>query len=75
MGDGKKVALTFDDGPAVNISPRILDILKAHDIKATFFIHGERVNFARTAKRIAPYQRPTAPRSPECPGVLAMDQH
>lgn len=35
---GKKTAyLTFDDGPS-NITPRLLDILKQKNVKATFFI-------------------------------------
>ncbi|MCJ8013704.1 N-acetylmuramoyl-L-alanine amidase [Paenibacillus sp. KQZ6P-2] len=40
--DGKQVALTFDDGPDSNITPKILDILKENNIKATFFILGNR---------------------------------
>lgn len=40
--DGKKVAyLTFDDGPSVNNTPKILDILKSNNIKATFFVIGQ----------------------------------
>lgn len=40
--DGKKVAyLTFDDGPSVNNTPKILDILKQNNIKATFFVIGQ----------------------------------
>lgn len=40
--DGKKVAyLTFDDGPSTNNTPKILDILKKYDVKATFFVIGE----------------------------------
>ncbi len=38
----KSIALTFDDGPVAQ-SAQILDILKKHDIKATFFLIGERV--------------------------------
>ena len=34
------IALTFDDGPGPD-TPAILDILKEHGIKATFFILGE----------------------------------
>lgn len=38
--DAKKIAyLTFDDGPSSNTS-NILDILKSHNIKATFFVKG-----------------------------------
>jgi peptidoglycan-N-acetylglucosamine deacetylase len=35
------VALTFDDGPDPRWTPRILDILKAKKVPATFFIVGE----------------------------------
>jgi N-acetylmuramoyl-L-alanine amidase len=40
--DGKQVALTFDDGPDSIVTPKILDILKENNIKATFFILGNR---------------------------------
>ena len=36
-----KVALTFDDGPSAEWTPKILDILKEKGVKATFFIVGE----------------------------------
>jgi peptidoglycan/xylan/chitin deacetylase (PgdA/CDA1 family) len=36
------VALTFDDGPDPVVTPQILDILGAHDARATFFVLGER---------------------------------
>ncbi|MBP1173697.1 polysaccharide deacetylase family protein [Paenibacillus sp. OT2-17] len=40
--DGKKVAyLSFDDGPSVTVTPKILDILKKQKVKATFFIVGK----------------------------------
>ena len=32
------IFLTFDDGPSTNVTPKILDILKENNIKATFFI-------------------------------------
>lgn len=32
------IYLTFDDGPSLDITPHILDILKEEDVKATFFI-------------------------------------
>ncbi len=38
-GDQLKVYLTFDDGPSSNTAA-ILDILKDHDVKATFFVIG-----------------------------------
>ena len=36
-----KLALTFDDGPSAEWTPKILDILKAKGVHATFFIIGE----------------------------------
>ena len=44
-GDGKQrvVALTFDDGPDEEMTPKVLDVLKRYDIKATFFLVGEKV--------------------------------
>ncbi|WP_263708065.1 polysaccharide deacetylase family protein [Shouchella tritolerans] len=43
--DGKYVALTFDDGPHPEVTPRILDTLKKHDVKATFFMLGSQVEY------------------------------
>lgn len=39
-GDTKKIAITFDDGPHKEYTPKILDILKKHDVRGTFFIIG-----------------------------------
>ncbi len=39
-GDTHEVALTFDDGPDPEWTPKILDILKAANIKAAFFLVG-----------------------------------
>ena len=39
-GAGKRVALTFDDGPNPDATPLILDALKERGVKATFFILG-----------------------------------
>lgn len=42
--ENEKVAyLTFDDGPSVSITSKILDILKSENIKATFFVIGKSV--------------------------------
>lgn len=39
----KKIAyLTFDDGPSKTVTPLILDVLKAENIRATFFVLGSR---------------------------------
>lgn len=37
------VAMTFDDGPHPTLTPRLLDILKARNLKATFYVIGRRV--------------------------------
>ncbi|MEO6848702.1 MAG: polysaccharide deacetylase family protein [Chthoniobacterales bacterium] len=39
--DGPYIAMTFDDGPSPTLTPKLLDILKAHGIKATFFLIGQ----------------------------------
>ncbi len=49
----RKVALTFDDGPDAIYTSRILDILKAEDVVATFFVLGTNVeHFPELTKRI-----------------------
>ena len=40
---GHAVYLTFDDGPCPNSTPIILDILRQHNIKATFFCVGDNI--------------------------------
>ena len=42
-GKGKILYLTFDDGPDPVSTPAVLDILKAHDVHATFFCTGSKV--------------------------------
>ena len=37
----KIVYLTFDDGPSDRVTPKILDVLKEENVKATFFIVGK----------------------------------
>ena len=37
---GRRIALTFDDGPDPNVTPAILDVLSEHHLKATFFVLG-----------------------------------
>lgn len=50
----KTMYLTFDDGPYVENTARVLDVLKARNIKATFFLVGENVERnPEMAKRIA----------------------
>ncbi|MGB9802567.1 polysaccharide deacetylase family protein [Desulfofundulus sp.] len=37
---GRKVAITFDDGPDPVYTPRVLDILKQHGVRGCFFVLG-----------------------------------
>ena len=37
------VAMTFDDGPHPTLTPRLLDTLRARNIRATFYVIGNRV--------------------------------
>lgn len=39
----REVALTFDDAPDANFTPKVLDALKKEGVKATFFVVGNRV--------------------------------
>jgi peptidoglycan-N-acetylglucosamine deacetylase len=41
---GNFIAMTFDDGPHPQNTPRLLDILRARNIKATFFVIGGSVD-------------------------------
>lgn len=41
---GPYVALTFDDGPHATNTPRLLDILRARNVKATFYVIGRSVD-------------------------------
>jgi peptidoglycan/xylan/chitin deacetylase (PgdA/CDA1 family) len=41
--DGPYIAMTFDDGPSSTLTPKLLDLLAARHIKATFFVIGENV--------------------------------
>jgi len=39
-GEKGQLALTFDDGPDPNYTPKLLDLLKEHGVQATFFVLG-----------------------------------
>lgn len=48
----KEIALTFDDGPS-EFTPKFLDLLKEHDIKATFFCIGKQIEkYPETFRRM-----------------------
>ncbi len=40
----REVSLTFDDGPDANLTPKVLDILKKYNVKATFFVLTSKIN-------------------------------
>ena len=51
--DGKKIVyLTFDDGPSIETTPKILETLKNNDVKATFFVLGSNVEKSDTQKEL-----------------------
>ena len=39
----KRVAISFDDGPSSELTPKVLDILKRYGVHATFYIMGKHV--------------------------------
>lgn len=43
--DGKYIALTFDDGPSAAVTPKVLQALKDHNAKATFFMLGSQAEY------------------------------
>lgn len=46
------IALTFDDGPSAN-TEKMLDVLKKHNVKGTFFVVGNRIEGSeKTLKRM-----------------------
>jgi peptidoglycan/xylan/chitin deacetylase (PgdA/CDA1 family) len=51
---GKKVAITFDDGPYKDMTEKYISILEAHNATATFFLVGNRAQaYPEQAKIIA----------------------
>ena len=39
----KDIAITFDDGPHPHITPKLIELLDSHNVKATFFCIGKNV--------------------------------
>jgi peptidoglycan/xylan/chitin deacetylase (PgdA/CDA1 family) len=53
-GPPNSLYLTFDDGPHPEATPRVLDVLSTHNIKATFFLLGDHVaRYPHLARMIA----------------------
>lgn len=54
IGEEKRIAITFDDGPHRLYTPKLLDGLKERGIHATFFLVGENIgNNEALVKRMA----------------------
>lgn len=47
QAEEKSIYLTFDDGPSDRVTPKILDVLKEENVKATFFIVGKQAHKRR----------------------------
>lgn len=43
MENRKLISLTFDDGPTIGITDDVLDLLERYNIRASFFLIGERI--------------------------------
>jgi peptidoglycan/xylan/chitin deacetylase (PgdA/CDA1 family) len=39
----RKIFLTFDDGPHPVVTPQVLDVLKMHNVRGTFFLTGSNI--------------------------------
>jgi peptidoglycan/xylan/chitin deacetylase (PgdA/CDA1 family) len=67
------VALTFDDGPDPEVTPRVLDALAAAGARATFFVLGERAarhpQLVRRAMREGHTVGNHTYSHPRCPGL------
>ena len=51
---GPFIAITFDDGPHSQLTPKLLDILKERGVRATFYVVGQNVvEYPQIMKRIA----------------------
>jgi peptidoglycan/xylan/chitin deacetylase (PgdA/CDA1 family) len=48
---GRRIALTFDDGPDPDWTPRVLDALSGRDVPGTFFLVGDRATRAPATVR------------------------
>jgi peptidoglycan/xylan/chitin deacetylase (PgdA/CDA1 family) len=48
-----EVLFTFDDGPGGELTAKVLDTLKAHDVKAIFFLVGDRITKSGSRARVS----------------------
>jgi peptidoglycan/xylan/chitin deacetylase (PgdA/CDA1 family) len=52
-GFAKRIALTFDDGPNPDTTPKVIEVLERHRAPATFFTNGSRYASNQAAKDLA----------------------
>ena len=52
----KYIALTFDDGPSIDATPALLEVLKKHSITASFFLVGENITENTVKYAVAEYE-------------------
>ncbi len=57
LPSSRRIALTFDDGPSLAETPRVLRILRRHHIPATFFVVGHRLRSKRARALLAEMER------------------
>ena len=73
--DGPYIAMTYDDGPHATNTPRLLDMLKARNIKATFFVVGQCVvEYPAIMKRIVAEGHEVASHSWSHPNLMKMGE-
>ena len=73
--EGSYIAMTFDDGPSKEQTPRLLDMLKQRGLKATFFVCGQCVNeYPQIAKRIVEEGHEIASHSWNHPNLIPMSE-
>jgi peptidoglycan/xylan/chitin deacetylase (PgdA/CDA1 family) len=72
----KQVSLTFDDGPSLRTTPRVLDILKKYKIPATFFVLGQRAQaHPQLIRRLIKEGHVVANHSYSHPQMTKLDSH
>ena len=47
IGQSQSVCLTFDDGPDPSTTGKIIDLLNAHNVRATFFVLGKKAEIVK----------------------------